>query len=81
MEKSYLENKIKEIVAETLTVSFDKVTLSAELVGDLGGDSLDMVSLLIALEAEFDIATLNGEGRSIVTVLNVIDAVKKYVDK
>lgn len=80
MEKYYLENKIKEIVAEELTVGFDKVTLNAELVGDLGGDSLDMVSLLIALETEFNIATLNGEGKSIVTVLDVIDAVKKYVD-
>ena len=80
MEKSYLENRVKEIIAEELTVGLDKVTLNAELVGDLGGDSLDMMSLLIALEEEFDIATLNGEDRSIVTVLNVIDAVKKYVD-
>ena len=45
--------KVKAIVAETLNVDPDKITLETSLVEDLGADSLDAVELIMALESEF----------------------------
>ena len=82
MENSYLENKIKEIVAEALTVPFDKVTLDANLVGDLGADSLDLVELIMSLEEAFSTPSLKVEisdedAEKIATIQGAIDFLKE----
>lgn len=51
---SKYETKLKQIVAEKLGVSEDKVTPQASFIDDLGADSLDQVELIMALEDEFD---------------------------
>ena len=43
---SELESKVKQIIAEKLGVSEDKVTQQAAFVDDLGADSLDQVELI-----------------------------------
>ena len=50
-----LERKLKTIISEKLGVHQDKVTPQAHLVDDLGGDSLDMIELVMCFEDEFDI--------------------------
>ncbi len=45
--------KVRAIVAKTLNVDEEKVTLEANLVEDLGADSLDAVDLIMSLEEEF----------------------------
>ena len=75
-----MENKIKEIIAETLTVIFDKVTLGAGLVGDLGADSLDLMDMVIKLETEFDIEIPDEDFEENTTVADVIEAVRERVD-
>ena len=70
-----MENKIKEIIAEALTVTFDKVTLNAELVGHLGADSLDLVDMSIKLETVFDITIPDDNFKANTTVSDVIDVV------
>ena len=42
--------QIKEIIAETVSVDPEKITLGAKLSDDLGIDSLDTVELLMDLE-------------------------------
>ncbi|MBD3239427.1 MAG: acyl carrier protein, partial [Chitinivibrionales bacterium] len=49
------ETKIKQIIAEKLGVSEDKVIAQASFVDDLGADSLDQVELIMAFEDAFDI--------------------------
>ena len=78
MEKSYLENKVKGIVAESLTVAFDEVTLGAELVGDFGADSLDLIEALMNVEAEFDIEISDQESKGIVTVSDLVGVVASH---
>lgn len=52
---SEMENKVKQIIAEKLGVSEDKVTPQASFVDDLGADSLDQVELIMAFEDAFDV--------------------------
>jgi acyl carrier protein len=49
------EAKVKQIIAEKLGVSEDKITPQASFVDDLGADSLDQVELIMAFEDEFDV--------------------------
>ncbi len=52
---SEMESKIKQIIAEKLGVSEDKITPQASFVDDLGADSLDQVELIMAFEDAFDV--------------------------
>jgi len=45
--------KVRAIVAKTLNVDEEKITLETNLVEDLGADSLDAVDLIMSLEEEF----------------------------
>jgi acyl carrier protein len=48
-----IENQIRKVIAETLSVDQDKVIDSAHFADDLGADSLDTVELVMALEEQF----------------------------
>jgi len=48
-------DRVKKVVVEKLEVSEDEITLEASFIDDLGADSLDMVELVMGIEAEFDI--------------------------
>ncbi|MCK5607035.1 acyl carrier protein [Candidatus Pacearchaeota archaeon] len=79
MEKSYIENKVKEIAAESLTIIFDEVTLNSRLVDDLGADSLELIDMLMNVEDEFDIEISDDVAESVVTISDLIDIVRdKY---
>lgn len=72
-----MEIKIKEIVAESLTVDFSEVVLAARLADDLGADSLELVDTLMNVEDAFDIEISDEEAEKIVTVSDLIAVVKK----
>ena len=50
-----VEEKVKDIIAEQLSVDRDQVTDGATFVEDLKADSLDTVELIMALEEAFDL--------------------------
>lgn len=70
------EAKIKQIIAEKLGVSEDKVTPQAAFVDDLGADSLDQVELIMAFEDEFGVEIPDEEAEKLKTVKDALD----YVD-
>lgn len=47
--------QVRSIIAEHLSVADFEVTDAASLVDDLGADSLDVVEISIAIEAEFEV--------------------------
>ena len=65
---SSLEEKVKKIIAEQLSVSEDQITPTASFVEDLGADSLDTVELVMALEEEFEIDIPDEEAEKLRTV-------------
>lgn len=67
------EAKIKQIIAEKLGVSEDKVTTQASFVDDLGADSLDQVELIMAFEDAFDIDIPDEDAEKMKTVKDAMD--------
>ena len=74
---SEMESKVKQIIAEKLGVSEDKVNPQASFVDDLGADSLDQVELIMAMEEEFDVSIPDEDAEKIATVKDAVDYVTK----
>lgn len=70
------ESKMKQIIAEKLGVSEDKVTPQASFVDDLGADSLDQVELIMALEDEFNIEIPDEDAEKMRTVKDALDYIE-----
>jgi len=74
---SDIRDKVKAIVVEALSVEADQVTLSSNLVDDLGADSLARVELVMQIEEEFDIEISDSDSEKILTVQAIIDYVNQ----
>lgn len=70
---SEMEAKVKQIIAEKLGVSEDKVTTQASFVDDLGADSLDQVELIMAFEDAFDVEIPDEDAEKLKTVKDAFD--------
>ena len=70
-------DKVKSIIVEQLGVDADQVTDSASFTDDLGGDSLDIVELVMAFEEEFDIEIPDDQAEGIGTVAEAIAYIEK----
>ena len=68
-----IEDKVKKIIAEKLSVDLEEVVLDASFVDDLGADSLDLVELIMTMEDEFDIDISDEDAEKLETVKNAID--------
>jgi len=67
------EIKIIDIIANQLGVEKDVVAPGANIVDDLGADSLDVVELVMALEEAFDTEIPDEDAEKIRTVQDVFD--------
>ena len=74
---SETETKVKQIIAEKLGVSEDKITATASFVDDLGADSLDQVELIMAFEDAFDIEIPDEDAEKLRTVKDALDYLQK----
>ena len=74
---SDIEERVKKIVVEHLSVDEDKISDSASFIDDLGADSLDTVELVMAFEEEFGVEIPDDAAESIQTFG---DAVKYISD-
>ena len=72
-----MEGKIKQIIAEHMGVRLEEVIPEAKFEGDLGADSLDLVELTMALEAEFKIEISDEEAAKLLTVGDVFEYIKE----
>jgi acyl carrier protein len=68
-----VEQKVKEIIVEQLSVSEEEVVPEASFVDDLGADSLDLVELIMAMEEAFDIEIADEVAEKIVTVQDAVN--------
>ena len=73
-----VEEKVRKIVAEKLSVEQDEVVPEASFVDDLGADSLDLVELIMAMEEAFDIEISDEEAEKLQTVKDAIDYITSH---
>ncbi len=77
MDRNEMQQKVVNIIANQLGVEKDLVTLDANVVDDLGADSLDVVELVMALEEAFDLEIPDEEAEKIRTVKDIIEYLAK----
>lgn len=79
MDTSNIEEKVKKIIEEKLSVNADQITNDAKFAEDLKADSLDTVELVMALEDEFDLDIPDEEADKIKTVQDAINYIGSKV--
>ena len=72
-----VEERVKKIIAEKLSVDLEEVVPEASFVDDLGADSLDLVELIMSMEEEFDTDISDEDAEQLITVKNAIDYINK----
>lgn len=68
-----LESKIKSVIAKHYGISEDQVKNDSSFVGDMGGDSLDIIELLLTLEDKHGIVIPEEVAENLDTVQKVYD--------
>ncbi len=75
---SDIEQKVKEIIVDKLTVDEAEVTPNAEFSKDLGADSLDTVELIMEFEKEFGIQIPDEDAEKITTVGDAVAYIESH---
>ena len=70
--------KIKEIIADKLSVDPESITLEASFIDDLNADSLDIVELIMSLEDELEMEIPDEDVEGFKTVGDVVNYVKAH---
>jgi acyl carrier protein len=73
-----VEDKIKKIISDKLSVDIEEVVPEASFVDDLGADSLDLVELIMSMEEEFDIDISDEDAEKLVTVKDAINYINAH---
>ena len=68
MTESATFERLRDIIADTLKVERDRVTLEASFTDDLKADSLDLVELIMAFEDEYGVEIPDEDAQKIRTV-------------
>ena len=68
--------KMKEIIANQLSVDADTITEATSFKDDLGADSLDLFELVMALEDEYSVEIPADDLQQMATVGDVINYLK-----
>ena len=71
-------DKLREIVAEQLSVEEDEINMETSFRDDLGADSLDLYELAEMLKDEYDVEIPEEEVENLITVGDVIRFLEKH---
>ena len=76
-----IEERVKKVIEEQLSVNQDQITREASFIDDLGADSLDTVELVMALEEEFGLEIPDEDAEKITKVGEAIDYIESHGSK
>ena len=68
--------KMKELIADQLSVDAETITEAASFKEDLGADSLDLFELVMALEDEYSVEIPSEDLEKLLTVGDVMNYLK-----
>ena len=75
-----VEQRVKKIIAEQLSVGEEEVTQDANFIDDLNADSLDLVELIMSLEEEFNVKISDEDAEKIRTVQDAMDYLQEHTE-
>lgn len=74
-------DKVKKLIAEQLCISTDDISDTANVVEDLGADSLDIVELLMSFEDEFKVSIPDEKLEELKTIPQIVKVIDEYTKK
>lgn len=77
---SSVEERVKKILAEQLSIKMEDITNDASLTEDLGADSLDIIEMMMGLENEFGLDISDEDAEKAKTVKEVIEFVNTNLE-
>ena len=69
--------KVKGILVDELRLNESDITMEAELVNDLGVNSLELADLIMVCEEKFNIEISDDDIRKFITVADICDYLEK----
>ena len=69
-------DKLKEVIADVLSVDPNEITLETTFTEDLGADSLDVFQIVMGIEEAFDIEIPTDQAEHITTVGEAVAVIK-----
>ena len=73
--------RVKEILIEEMQVSEDLITNDAELVNDLGVNSLELADLILVCEEKFGIEIKDDDIHKFITVGDIVNYLSEVADE
>ena len=73
-----MPEKMKEIIAEQLSIDASEIALTSNFKEDLEADSLDLFELVMALEEEYDVEIRSADLEKIATVEDIVEYLKAH---
>jgi acyl carrier protein len=80
MDRQEIEDRVRKVLAEQLSVDLAKVTPEARFEEDLDADSLDLVEAVLGLEEELSVEIPEEEMESVKTVGQAVDLVMTKIE-
>lgn len=77
MNRQDIEKKVTDILVDKLGVGPEEVKSEANFREDLGGDSLDLMVVIMEIEKEFGISIKDEDAEQCVTVGQMYDLVEQ----
>ena len=72
-------DKLKKVLVEEMSINPDDITMDAELINDLGFNSLELADLVVLCEEKFDIVFKDSDLPSLLTVGDVVNYLENNV--
>jgi acyl carrier protein len=72
-----IEEKIKEVISESIGIDKEKITPASKLRDDLGMDSFAGIELIYGAEDKFGISIPDDEAEKLVTIGDIVSIVEE----
>jgi acyl carrier protein len=76
-----IEEQVKQIICEKLSVKPEQITPATSFINDLGADSLDTVELVMEFEDKFGMQIPDEEAEKLLTVGDALKYIEDRVPK
>lgn len=70
------KNRLKRLVMDELGVEEEMIDNNSRFVEDLGADKLDLVELILAIEAEFGLSIPEADAEKLLTFVDALEYVE-----
>lgn len=74
-------SRVRKVVAEVFKTQEDKLTVYTKFMDDLGAESLDIITLLMEFEEQFDRRIPDEDAEKLVTIGDAVDYIMQLLKK